>query len=158
MRHQKEWSGLETGYGKLRKKWRTTVNLQSLWKGEKWVRRRTSRGPEGKLSHLQCRHALWMLKSHLQVLLCSKRQGRLETKKERNETKLSIDFMEIIIVIWNCSYSNVVPRKYISSYNGAFDILQKKRWGQLTDLTLFQKGAVQALIMTVVVTGCNISK
>lgn len=54
----------------------------------------------------------------------SKRPGRIETK--RNDVKQLIDFMEIILIIQNCSYSNIVIRKYISSSNGAFDNLQKE--------------------------------
>lgn len=54
----------------------------------------------------------------------SKRPGRIETK--RNDVKQLIDFMEIILIIQNYSYSNIVIRKYISSSNGAFDNLQKE--------------------------------
>lgn len=65
-----------------------------------------------------------MLKFSLQVIVLSERPGRIDTK--RNDVKQLIGFMEIILIIQNCSYSNIVIRKYISSSNGVFDNLQKE--------------------------------
>lgn len=69
----------------------------------------------------------WSLNAEIQSSGCTAlKETRRNRARERNEVKQLIDFMEIIIIIWNCPSSNTVTRKYISFCNGALDNLQEE--------------------------------